>query len=441
LRLLTSGEWNKDPVLIAARRLVFSALGEEFEPVLLGDVATFLNGTSYDKAHVHAAGALPVIRISNISDPSSQYVRTDEVLPARFLVAAGDLLVSWSASFKSIIWPGPAGVLNQHIFKVTEKDGFDRHFIRHAIEASFEKMQEGVVGIGMMHLRRDAFLSHPIPSIPIALQRHVAGYLDAVEKRERRPEDASHECLARAMRDVERIEAIAGKVEEAKRLRGEADIESAVLRERAAAAIYDREVESAPLRTLAEIVAVRGGGTPSKSNPFYWEGQIPWVSPKDMKVREIRDSIDHISDAATNETAAKLVKPGAVLVVVRGMILAHTVPSAVLRVPAAINQDMKALIPGPDLLPEYLSGLFWAYNKRFLGLVEKSTHDTRKLQTARLLDTKIPIPPIDQQRRIVDDLANLEVKVSELAKHQLSSAVAIDAVMAAVLDRAFRGAL
>ena len=238
---------------------------------------------------------------------------------------------------------------------------------------------------------------------------------------------------------VERVEAIAGKVDEARRLRGEAEEEAAVLWERAAAEVCDRAVENAPLRPLADIVEVRGGGTPSKSNPFFWEGRIPWVSPKDMKLREIHDSIDHISESATRETAAKLVEPGAVLIVVRGMILAHTVPSAVLRVPAAINQDMKALIPGPDVLPEYLSALFWAYNQRLLGLVEKSTHDTRKLQTAKLLDSKVPVPPIEQQRRIIDDLLKLEVKVRELVEHQLSSESAVDAVMPAVLDKAFRG--
>ena len=100
---------------------------------------------------------------------------------------------------------------------------------------------------------------------------------------------------------------------------------------------------------------------------------------------------------------------------------------------------MKALIAGPDVLPEYLSALFWAYNQRLLGLVEKSTHDTRKLQTAKLLDTKVPVPPIEQQRRIIDDLLDLDVKVRELVQHQLSSGIAVDAVMPAVLDKAFRG--
>src|SRR5207247_2092750 len=104
-----------------------------------------------------------------------------ESLDRKFWVSPGDLLVSWSASFKSIIWSGPEGYLNQHIFKVTERPGFDRRYIRHAIEASFDEMQENVVGIGMMHLRRADFLGHPIPAPSLDIQRAVGDYLDFVE--------------------------------------------------------------------------------------------------------------------------------------------------------------------------------------------------------------------------------------------------------------------
>ena len=48
---------------------------------------------------------------------------------------------------------------------------------------------------------------------------------------------------------------------------------------------------------LARMVS---GGTPSRDNPAYWGGSIPWVSPKDMKRREIADSIDHVSELATS---------------------------------------------------------------------------------------------------------------------------------------------
>ena len=113
-----------------------------------------------------------------------------------------------------------------------------------------------------------------------------------------------------------------------------------------------------------------------------------------MKSHEIHDAIDHISEEATRSSPAKLLNPGSVLIVVRGMILAHTVPSAILRIPATINQDMKALVPRNGLLPEYLCHALWALNQGMLAFVEKSTYDTRKLETPKLLQLAIPIPSI-----------------------------------------------
>ncbi len=200
--------------------------------------------------------------------------------------------------------------------------------------------------------------------------------------------------LAEQRRMVGRIEELAAQINDARTLREEATSQTALLCDRGASRIFERLTGVYPLCRLEDVVAIRGGGTPSKADPFYWDGLIPWITPKDMKVREILDSIDHISERATRETAAKVIDPGAVLVVVRGMILAHTFPSAILAVPAAINQHMKALVPGDSLLSDFLCALLWAFNSRFLSLVDKSTHDTRKLETGKLLRSVIPLPPI-----------------------------------------------
>lgn len=242
-------------------------------------------------------------------------------------------------------------------------------------------------------------------------------------------------------RMIARIDELATQIQEARALRRQATGQATVLLMQGAAAIFDRAVEKYPIYRLEELVQIRGGGTPTKSNPFYWQGSVPWITPKDMKERSLSDAIDHISAAATEETAAKLIEAGAVLVVVRGMILAHTFPSAVLLVPAAINQDMKALIPRNGLLPEFLCAMFWAYNRRILDLVEKSTHDTRKLETAKLLDTKICVPPLREQRRIVVELGELQEEVEGLTSLQTDTAAGLDALLPAILDHAFKGEL
>ena len=121
--------------------------------------------------------------------------------------------------------------------------------------------------------------------------------------------------------------------------------------------------------------------------------------------------------------------------------MAHTFPSAVLDVPAAINQDMKALLPIPELEPRFLTAFFWANNRRMVEMVEKSTHDTRKFETKRLLEIEVPLPPITEQKRIIAYLDDLETRVSLLERLQSETAAELDALLPAILDRAFKGEL
>jgi type I restriction enzyme S subunit len=247
--------------------------------------------------------------------------------------------------------------------------------------------------------------------------------------------------LAEQRRVVARIEELAAQIHEARTLRHQAAEEAGALWERGASKIYDHVAASFPARPLSDLVTIRGGGTPSKSDPFYWDGTIPWITPKDMKRRELSDAIDHISERASKESPAKLIEPGAVLVVVRGMILAHTFPSAVLRAAATINQDMKALIPKGDIMPEFLCAVFWARNSQILELVAKSTHDTRKFETDKLLAVSIVVPPLPEQRRIVAELDALQAQVDALRRLQAETATELDALLPAMLDRAFKGEL
>lgn len=247
--------------------------------------------------------------------------------------------------------------------------------------------------------------------------------------------------LAEQQRIVAKIERLAGKIEEAYKLRQQARNELEKLWKRKATIIFNEVVTNCLHKPLYELVDIRGGGTPSKSNPTYWEGPIPWITPKDMKIREIHDAIDHISKSATKETSAKIIEKEAVLIVVRGMILVHTFPSAVLKVAAAINQDMKALIPDKKLLPDFLCSFFWVFNQKMLALVEKSTHDTRKIRTEKLLDIQIPILSPSEQKIILTKVDNLRAKVDGLKTIQTKTATELDAMLPSILDKAFKGEL
>ena len=81
--------------------------------------------------------------------------------------------------------------------------------------------------------------------------------------------------------------------------------------------------------SFPEIGKFISGATPSKSRQDYWEGHFPWVSPKDMKVSIVKDSEDHISESAFTESTLKKICPNHLLIVVRGMILGHSLPIAI----------------------------------------------------------------------------------------------------------------
>ncbi len=162
-----------------------------------------------------------------------------------------------------------------------------------------------------------------------------------------------------------------------------------------------------PRVALGELVTITGGGTPPRSNPDYFDGAIPWVTPKDMKASELRDSLVRITERGLQESATKLVPPNSVLVVVRSGVLKHSVPIAINRVPVALNQDMKALSAGPRLQPEYLAHYLRAITPEILRWVRATTADNFPVE--RLRDLQLPLPKLTEQRRIANILDQADV--------------------------------
>ncbi|EIZ9116912.1 restriction endonuclease subunit S, partial [Escherichia coli] len=104
-------------------------------------------------------------------------------------------------------------------------------------------------------------------------------------------------------------------------------------------------------KTLGEIGKWYGGGTPSKNKIEFWEnGSIPWISPKDMGRTLVDSSEDYITEEAVLQSSTKLIPANSIAIVVRSSILDKVLPSALIKVPATLNQDMKAVIPHENIL-------------------------------------------------------------------------------------------
>jgi type I restriction enzyme S subunit len=159
--------------------------------------------------------------------------------------------------------------------------------------------------------------------------------------------------------------------------------------------------------TLGEIVHFESGGTPSKQNPGFWDGSIPWVSAKDMKQFFLNDPEDHITSVAVDD-GAKQVPAGTVLMLTRGMTLFKDVPICVVRRSMSFNQDVKALRAQGGLNQQFLPHLLVANRQRLLGMVDAAGHGTGRLNTDELKSLIVTYPHESEQMRIASCLANLE---------------------------------
>ncbi|MDP2955902.1 MAG: restriction endonuclease subunit S [Longimicrobiales bacterium] len=165
---------------------------------------------------------------------------------------------------------------------------------------------------------------------------------------------------------------------------------------------------------LRFLVDISGGATPDTGKPEFWDGGIPWVSPKDMKRAEIGDAADHVSPAALSVSALRLIDPVAVLIVVRGMILAHSFPTATTTRQITINQDMKALRCRSAIEPYFLRDFFWGVESHLVALVDSAAHGTRKLETEVLGRFEVCVPPLKEQRAIVACITEKTARLDEL---------------------------
>jgi len=170
------------------------------------------------------------------------------------------------------------------------------------------------------------------------------------------------------------------------------------------------------IKALRFLVSITSGATPDTGKPEFWDGDIPWVSPKDMKQNEIADAEDHISELALNSSTLKIIEPHSVLIVVRGMILAHSFPCAVTTAKITINQDMKSLRCCELLNPHFLCNYFKGVEKHVVSLADTSAHGTKKIESEVFGRLEICFPMLEEQAMIVEKINSSLQSLDALVK-------------------------
>ena len=151
---------------------------------------------------------------------------------------------------------------------------------------------------------------------------------------------------------------------------------------------------------LSSFGVFSSGKTPSMSDSQNWNGgTIPWVSSKDMKRRVIEDSEMHITTTAA--ASMKIYPAGTLLLVARSGILRRLLPLCVLGIDSTINQDIKAFDLYDLSLSDWLFYAIKAFEPMILHDLVKSVTTVESLKFDEFSEMLIPVPPLNEQKRII----------------------------------------
>lgn len=167
-------------------------------------------------------------------------------------------------------------------------------------------------------------------------------------------------------------------------------------------------------KKLGDICEFSSGGTPSKDNPDYWNGTIPWISASSMYESKIVDSDLRVTCEAIGK-GTRIAPQGSLLILVRGSMLFNRVPIGIAAVDVAFNQDVKALRLVIDASAEFLLNQLLAAESRIP--IDKTGIGAGKIETEALAQLATGIPSTAEQQKIAECLSSVdELIVAQMRK-------------------------
>lgn len=158
-----------------------------------------------------------------------------------------------------------------------------------------------------------------------------------------------------------------------------------------------------------------------------------------MKVEVLRSTVDHLTDQAISTGAASLVPSGAVVVLVRGMMLARAFPVCELALPMAINQDLKALLPCPGINGSFLAWSLRGTESETLNRLDEAGHGTKALRMEAWQSMLVAVPSEAEQVEIAEALLQITSRLDDLGREAQQAITLLQERRAALIAAAVTG--
>ena len=399
---------------------------DSWKIVELGNYVKILNGYPFDSGRFtnSVEKTYPLIRIRDVVRGYTETF-TDEDCPDEYKINQGDILIGMDGDFNIARWKSNCGLLNQRVCKIsTCSEELDELFLYYYLPIPLKQINDATPSVTVKHLSSTSLQKLHFPLPPLTEQQRI----------------------------VNRIESMFAKLDEAKeKAQNVVDNfeprKAAILHQvftgnltakwRKENGVSDDSWEE---KSIGNCGSVFGGGTPSTSHKEYWEnGNIPWITSKDMKFDLIEDSELHVNMNGIDNSSAKYIDKPAVLFVMRSGILRRTFPVCMVNKEFTVNQDLKALVPNDSIQLEYLFYACKANERKILDTCMKSGTTVESINSESLFNFMMNIPSIPEQQeiiRVMDIILEKESRAKEAAQTVLDQ---IALLKKSILARAFRG--
>ena len=184
--------------------------------------------------------------------------------------------------------------------------------------------------------------------------------------------------------------------------------------------------------TLDEVAIVVNGSTPSTKESEYWGGDIPWITTTELTACDggfVSSSIRKITSAAIKSGGARVVRSGTTLLGTTA-----TIGTAALTlVDTSFNQQISGLLPKSEkVLDEFI--FLWARGNR-IQLDDLSAGTSfKRISTANLRNLRFVLPPLAEQKRIVDVVSSVDAYIDALQQQVDRARAARNAVLHQLLS-------
>ena len=323
---------------------------------------------------------------------------------------AGDIIICVRATIGDLNWADGEYCLGRGVAGLTAGERVEPRFLFYYLRSQHDELNAKGIGSTFKQISKSTLQELFIPLPPLPEQRRI----------------------------VARIEELTERIDAARRLRAEAVEEAAAILPTALAEVFGEAAEKEWEFKIIKEVSKRviNGSTPSRKVADYYGGDIAWVSPADLSGQKyVSSSKETLTRKGLQEGGARLVPKDAVLV----SCTASLGKAAIAECDLTTNQQINSVVLKEFVLPEFFYYLALTLEPVLRRLSTKAT--VAYVSKTKFETIEVPIAPLSEQRRIIEYLDGVQVKVEAIRRCQAETQQEIEAMTGAVLERAFRGEL